>query len=88
MKISLLRSFLNNPKLLGAFAALMLISFLGLSGTALAEDWPMFLKDPLHSAKARKAPSVPLTLKWKFDTEGPIYSSPVVSGGHCIYRLV
>lgn len=43
-------------------------------------DWPMFLKDAVHSSYAEKAPNPPFTAKWQFSTGGPVYSSPVVAG--------
>lgn len=48
------------------------------SAPASADDWPMFLKTPTHSPSVEKAPMPPYSLKWKFSTKGPVYSSPVV----------
>ncbi|MBI5233418.1 MAG: PQQ-binding-like beta-propeller repeat protein [Deltaproteobacteria bacterium] len=50
-------------------------------GPVFCEDWPMFLKDPAHTSSAAKFPQTPLSPKWAYKTDGPLYSSPVVSGG-------
>ncbi len=56
--------------------------FLLLSGVgAVAADWPTFMKDGSHRPVDDLGPVPPLKLKWTFDTGGPVYSSPVVSGG-------
>ena len=45
-------------------------------------DWPMFQRDPSHSAFASDPDVVPTgSLKWRFETEEPIFSSPAVVGG-------
>ena len=65
----------------------LLVLALSLSGAlisgsqSMAGDWPMFLKDGTHSSYAENSPMPPLDLKWKFETNGPVYSSPVISGG-------
>ena len=52
-----------------------------ISAVAGPNDWPMFLRDPVHSAAA----DVPITpqgrLKWRFDTDKPLFSSPSVVDG-------
>lgn len=64
------------------FLALVLFSLPALMapGEALSE-WPMFMKDRFHSSFAATAPRPPLRVLWTFVTGGPVYSSPVVSGG-------
>ncbi len=53
----------------------------GISLTALAEEPALFRGDLRHSGVyAGKAPTLG-KVKWKFRTEGPVLSSPVVSGG-------
>src|SRR3972149_2825755 len=51
-----------------------------LSFQAGAADWPMYMKDAEHYSQSEESISLPLKLKWRFKTDGPIYSSPVVSG--------
>ena len=80
MRISSICRMFLNLKLSAIFLAVMLFSLFGLSTFAGADDWPMFLKDSSHSSTVERSPSLPLTLKWKFETKGPIYSSPVVVG--------
>lgn len=60
--------------LLSAAAAVLLSA-----SPALPADWPMFLKDGVHSSYAQSSPQAPYALKWKFATKGPVYSSPVIS---------
>ena len=52
-----------------------------ISAVSGPSDWPMFLRDPIHSAAA----DVPVTpqgrLKWRFDTDFPMFSSPSVVDG-------
>jgi len=67
-------------------AATLLISacllvILPYDAPASNNEWPMFMKDQTHSSFARKAPAPPLSLKWKFKTDGAVYSSPVVYKG-------
>ena len=51
------------------------------SAVAGASDWPMFLRDPIHSAAA-DVPSTPQgKVKWRFDTDLPMFSSPAVVDG-------
>ena len=40
----------------------------------------MFMKDAAHYSQSEEPISLPLKLKWRFKTDGPIYSSPVVYG--------
>ena len=52
-----------------------------ISAIAGPGDWPMFLRDPIHSA-ATDVPATPRgKLKWRFDTEFPLFSSPAVVDG-------
>ena len=52
-----------------------------ISAIAGANDWPMFLRDPIHSAAA-DVPATPQgRLKWRFDTSAPMFSSPSVVEG-------
>jgi len=51
-----------------------------LSAGTVSADWPMFMKDTVHSSYSSDTLSLPLKLKWRFKTDGPIYSSPVVYG--------
>ena len=58
---------------------LVILLMIGLTASgALADDWPMFGGDSLHS---RFAPETSDTLYndvlWTFETQGPIFSSPV-----------
>jgi hypothetical protein len=44
--------------------------------------WPMFQRDPAHTALVPDGGPVPEgELKWRFVTQGPIFSSPAVVGG-------
>src|SRR3989338_1382788 len=62
------------------FGFLIISCYLLSAGTASA-DWPMFMKDTVHSSYSSDTLSLPLKLKWRFKTDGPIYSSPAVSDG-------
>lgn len=66
---------------LGKTISALALSLAVLAPLPAAADWPMFLKNSTHIPYAEKAPQPPLGLKWKFQTEGPVYSSPVVSKG-------
>ena len=45
-------------------------------------DWPMFQRDPAHTAVVPDGAPLPEgELKWRFVTQGPIFSSPAVVGG-------
>ena len=52
-----------------------------ISAVAGADDWPMFLRDPIHSAAADVSTTPQGTLKWRFDTDMPMFSSPAVVDG-------
>ena len=53
-----------------------------ISALAVPGDWPMFLRDPIHSASALDAPTTPEgRLRWRFDTDAPLFSSPAVVDG-------
>lgn len=80
MRISSVFCISYRLKASAALLALIILSFAVLPGITRADDWPMFLKNPMHSPKVGKAPKQSLSLKWKFDTSGPVYSSPVVVG--------
>jgi len=70
---------LLNFKFLKIFIALIIISQL-----ATAEDWPMFQHDLEHTGETSDVIENPedLVLKWKFESKGGIFSSPVVSGDY------
>ena len=45
-------------------------------------DWPMFQRDPTHAAFVADSPRVPEgNLKWRFQTDFHLYSSPAVAEG-------
>lgn len=47
-----------------------------------ASDWPMFQRDPTHTAFVVDSPRVPEgNLKWRFQTDFHLYSSPAVAEG-------
>jgi outer membrane protein assembly factor BamB len=49
---------------------------------SLAQDWPTFRGDPLHTGfSANTTDTLLATLAWKFQTGGAIHASPVVSDG-------
>ena len=52
-----------------------------ISAVAGPSDWPMFLRDPIHSATADAAATPGGRLKWRFDTDLPLFSSPSVVDG-------
>ena len=53
-----------------------------ISAIAGPNDWPMFLRDPIHSAASLGVPATPQgKLKWQFDTDWPMFSSPAVVDG-------
>ncbi len=52
-----------------------------ISATASAQDWPMFLRDPIHSAAAEVDVTPKGRLKWQFETDYPMFSSPAVVNG-------
>ncbi len=60
---------------------LLVLSILAIFPLAARAEWPMFMKDRYHSSFAARAPRPPLRVLWRFKTGGPLYSSPVVSGG-------
>ena len=82
-------SFIRNVKVnnVGHWTYFFMASFLllflcsVLSTPVIAAEWPMFMKDPTHTSHSSESIRLPLKLKWKFQTNGIIYSSPVVSGG-------
>ena len=80
MRISSVFRISFRSKALAGVASLVILCFMLLPGISLAGDWPMFLKSPSHSPKVEEPPGTSPGLKWKFDTSGPIYSSPVVVG--------
>ena len=44
-------------------------------------DWPMFQRDPAHSAFVTGESAVPTgRLKWRFEVRAPIFSSPAIVG--------
>ncbi len=51
------------------------------SAIAGPSDWPMFLRDPIHSAAADVTKTPQGRLKWQFDTTMPMFSSPAVVDG-------
>lgn len=53
-----------------------------ISANAIHGDWPMFQRDPSHSAYVTNP--IPITnghVKWRFETDAPIRSSPAVVQG-------
>lgn len=44
-------------------------------------NWPMFGKDESHKRISDETISLPISLKWKYKTDGPIRSSPAVYEG-------
>lgn len=60
-----------------AVCALALFAALAAPSVAQA-DWPAFLGGPLHINVTEKAPLPPLKLAWRFDTNGPVYSSAAI----------
>ena len=52
-----------------------------ISAIAGPDDWPMFLRDPTHSAATDIAATPQGKLKWRFDTDFPLFSSPAVVEG-------
>lgn len=43
-------------------------------------DWPMYRRDPAHSAAGQSGPTS-LTLRWSFKTGGSVVSSPSIANG-------
>ena len=55
---------------------------LDISSSPSGNDWPMYQRDLAHSGAAPDNGSAPKgVLKWRYDADGPIYSSPAVVGG-------
>lgn len=59
--------------------ALIFFGALTLNVTSALAQWPMFLGSAAHHVNIKEPIAVSLKLKWKFDTAGAVYSSPVVS---------
>ena len=52
------------------------------SAASTPGNWPMFQRDHLHSGLVADDHAVPSgRLKWRFDTDGPLFSSPAVVDG-------
>ena len=52
------------------------------SAASTPGDWPMFQRDHLHSGLVADDNATPVgNLKWRFDTDGPLFSSPAVVDG-------
>jgi outer membrane protein assembly factor BamB len=49
-----------------------------------SEPWPMWRRDPQHSATGQSGPA-DLTLRWKFTTSGGVVSSPSVVDGNVYF---
>ena len=66
----------------GAFARPLPPPTSNISALASPGDWAMFLRDPIHSAAASDVSATPRgNLKWRFDTDLPLFSSPAVVDG-------
>jgi outer membrane protein assembly factor BamB len=67
------------------FLPLLLFIFIGCGKEIFQEketaDWPMVHKNLARTGSYGKSAVPPLQLKWKFQTNGPIYSSPAVVNG-------
>ncbi len=52
------------------------------SAASTPGNWPMFQRDHLHSGLVADDNATPAgNLKWRFDTDGPLFSSPAVVDG-------
>ena len=52
------------------------------SAAPVGGDWPMFQRDPAHAAFVAEESATPVgRLKWRFEINAPIFSSPAVVGG-------
>ena len=66
----------------GAFARPLPPPTSDISALVSPGDWAMFLRDPIHSAAASDVSVTPQgRLKWRFDTDLPLFSSPAVVDG-------
>ncbi|MCH8062665.1 MAG: PQQ-binding-like beta-propeller repeat protein [Chloroflexi bacterium] len=55
--------------------------FSEITAAPVGGDWPMFQRDPAHRAFVTGEGIVPMgRLKWRFDIDAPIFSSPAVVG--------
>ncbi len=72
-----------NTKIL-KFIFLISICLILLLPISAAEDWPMFRHDSGHTGETSDVIKNPedLELKWKFKTNGEVYSSPAASGNY------
>ena len=53
-----------------------------ISSSPVGGEWPMYQRDLVHSGAASGAELAPKgVLKWKYETDGPIYASPAVVNG-------
>ena len=59
----------------------LVVILLGMTANVLAQDWPNFRKDSLHTARVDELFQPPLSVKWKFKAQGKIVSSPAVIDG-------
>lgn len=50
------------------------------SASPVGRDWPMYQRDPAHSGFLTEEILPTGALKWRFLTDGPIYSSPAIVG--------
>lgn len=66
----------------GAFASPLPPPSSDISAVSAPGDWAMYLHDPTHSASALDAgATADGRLKWRFDTDAPLTSSPAVVDG-------
>ena len=55
---------------------------LDISSSPSGGDWPMYQRDLVHTGAAPNSATAPVgELKWRYDADGPIYSSPAVVDG-------
>ncbi|MCE2458150.1 MAG: PQQ-binding-like beta-propeller repeat protein [Dehalococcoidia bacterium] len=53
-----------------------------ISSSPSGSDWPMYQRDPTHSGAAFDSGKTPAgVLKWRYESDGPLYSSPAVVDG-------
>ena len=71
----------------GAFERALLPPASDISASAAAGDWPMYLRDATHSARAAGASAGEGRLRWRFDTAEAIVSSPAVVDGRLYLGL-
>jgi len=70
---------MKNPKL--TICTLLTLSITVVVAIAGTMEWNMFRQGPQRLGATDSQLRPPLSVRWKFKAEGPIYSSPVVSAG-------